>query len=51
MAGLFIKYFKRSQSGIAHGGFVEAGIAEALSTDLVEDTPACLDEDPFENLD
>ena len=40
--------YLRSESRIVRGGFVEAGIVEALEQDKTEDH---MDEDPFQDLD
>ena len=42
--------YLRSESGIVHGGFLKAGIVEALESDEVEDGDTDnLDEDPFQD--
>ena len=42
--------YRGSESGIVHGGFVEAGIVQALDQDEAEDHLES-DEDPFQDLD
>ena len=42
--------YLRSESGMVHGGFIEAGIVEALDQDETEDQ-AESGEDPFQDLD
>ena len=42
--------YLRSESGIVRGGFIEAGIVQALDEDETEDQ-AESDEDPFQDLD
>ena len=42
--------YLRSESGMVCGGFIEAGIVEALDQDETEDQ-AESNEDPFQDLD
>ena len=42
--------YLRSESGMVRGGFIEAGIVEALDQDETEDQ-AESGEDPFQDLD